>query len=147
MKSIKQIFALALVAMSLTACEETIFDREWDKPYVAFDMDSAMVGAEGGQIVVPVRSTGVSDVHIDYRNHFDKWENDESGNMYPVDGWITLNRVIEEYATEATRALPIWQQGLDLTIAPNDTGYERTAIITVESFTKHDTIEIIQSAK
>lgn len=131
---------IAIMVIGLVSCEETIVD----KASIEFEAESMTVNAEGGQIVIAVESTGIDNVTFDFSNN---WSIDEeNGDLYPTEGWIKLNRVINEL-NDATRDLACWQQGIDITIEPNETGYERRAYIIARSFNISDKIEIIQAAK
>ena len=145
MKYIKFLLLL-FVAIASMACERTIFPGKIeDKPKVEFYEESMTIGAEGGEMIIPVRSTGVDNVEIIY-SYFDRWEVDaENGDLTPQEGWIKIVKVINEYEVP-TRALAKWDSGISIVVEPNATGCERKAKISVQSFMLHDTIEIIQSA-
>ena len=138
--------AIAAVAFVSVGCERTIFPNKIeDKPFVEFFEESMTVGAEGGEVIIPVRSTGVDNVEIIF-DYSDRWEVDEeNGDLTPQEGWIKIVKVINEYEVP-TRALAKWDSGISIVVEPNATGYERKAKISVQSFMLHDTIEIIQSA-
>ena len=137
MKAIKYFLILAVASVALASCAVE------DCPEICFDLQQLNVSAEGGDYVVKVTSTGVDDVLIHYNN----LEYSEDGNLYPGEEWITLNKVIYDYNENATRDLPLYISGIDITVAPNTTGKTRKARIYATSFTKTDTIEIIQSAE
>lgn len=138
--------AIAAVAFVSVGCEEKIFPNKIeDKPFVEFFEESMAVEAEGGEVIIPVRSTGVDNVEIIF-DYSDRWEVDEeNGDLTPQEGWIKVVKVINEYEVP-TRALPKWDSGICIVVEPNTTGHERKAKISVQSFMLHDTIEIIQSA-
>ena len=140
------IVAIAAVAFVSVGCEETIFPNKIeDKPFVEFFEESIVVDAEGGEMIIPVTSTGVDNVEVIF-NYSDRWEVDEeNGDLTPKEGWIKLVKVINEYDVP-TRALAKWDSGICIVVEPNTTGRERKAKIWVQSFMLHDTIEIIQSA-
>lgn len=144
----KKLFFVAVVA-SLTfvvGCErEIIPNKIYDKPSVEFYEESMTVSAEGGDLIIPVNSTGVDNVTITLPTG-DSWIIDENGDMTPADSWIKLVKVINEY-DDPTRALAKWDSGISLQVEPNTTGYERTATIVVHSFQAIDTIVLTQSAK
>lgn len=144
----KKLFFVAVVA-SLTfavGCEhEIIPNKIYDKPSVDFYEESMAVSAEGGNLIIPVNSTGVDNVTITLPTG-DSWIIDENGDMTPADSWIKLVKVINEY-DDPTRALAKWDSGISLIVEPNTTGYERTATIMVQSFQAIDTIVLTQSAK
>lgn len=141
------IFAIVAIAALAVGCENTFFPGKIeDIPSVDFYQDSMTVSAAGGEMIVPVTSTGVDDVNISFY-YFDRWEIDEeTGDLTPTDGWIKLVKVINDY-DNPTRALPVEDSGICIEVEPNTTGYERKATITVRSFTKTDSIEIIQAAE
>ena len=144
----KKLFFVAVVA-SLTfavGCEhEIIPNKIYDKPSVDFYEESMTVSAEGGDLIIPVNSTGVDNVTITLPTG-DSWVIEENGDMTPADSWIKLVKVINEY-DDPTRALAKWDSGICLQVEPNTTGYERTATIVVHSFQAIDTIVLTQSAK
>ena len=144
----KKLFIIAIVAMATfaTGCERTIFPTKIeDKPNVEFYEESMTVAAEGGEMIIPVLSTGIDNVTILLENG-DSWEEVENGDMLPKDSWIKIVKVINEY-DNATRALAQWDSGISIIVEPNTTNSERKACITVQSFTVNDTIVITQSAE
>lgn len=144
----KKIFfvAVAFVALVSVSCENTFIPGKIeDKPFVEFFEESIVVDAEGGEMIIPVTSTGVDNVNISF-SYFDRWEVDqESGDLTPEEGWIKLVKVIDQYDVP-TRALAKWDSGICIVVEPNTTGDERKATISVQSFMLSDTIEIVQSA-
>ena len=144
----KKLFFVAVVA-SLTfavGCEQEIIPGKiYDKPSVDFYEESMTVSAEGGDLIIPVNSTGVDNVTITLPTG-DSWVIEENGDMTPADSWIKLVKVINEY-DDPTRALAKWDSGISLYVEPNTTGYERSATIMVYSFQAIDTITLTQSAK
>lgn len=144
----KKLFFVAVAAIAVfgVSCENSIIPGKIeDKPFVEFFEESMTVGAEGGEMIIPVTSTGVDNVEVIF-NYFDRWEVDEeNGDLTPQEGWIKLVKVINEYDVP-TRALAKWDSGISIYVEPNTTGHERKAKISVQSFMLHDTIEIVQSA-
>lgn len=136
MKTIKYFFILAVASVALSSCAIE------DNPEIRFDLQQLNVDAEGGDYTIKVTSTGIDNVNI----YFYNLEYDEDGNLQPGEQWITLNEVIYDYDENATRDLPLFISGVDITVAPNTTGVTRKARIYAESFNKTDTIEIIQLA-
>ena len=136
MKTIKYFLILAVTSVALASCAPE------DCPEISFDLQQLNVSAEGGDYIIKVTSTGVDDVLI----RFDNLAYDENGNLKPGEEWITLNEVIYNYDENATRDLPLFFSGVDITVAPNTTGKTRKARIYATSFNKTDTIEIIQPA-
>ena len=143
----KKLFFVAVVA-SLTfvvGCEhEIIPNKIYDKPSVEFYEESMSVSAEGGDVIIPVLSTGVDNVTIQLSSG-DRWVIEENGDMTPKDSWIKFVKVIDQYDVP-TRALAKWDSGISLYVEPNTTGYERSATITVSSFMVNDKITITQLA-
>ena len=144
----KKLFFIAVVA-SLTfvvGCErEIIPGKIYDKPSVEFYEESMIVSAEGGDVIIPVTSTGVDNVTIQLSSG-DSWVIEENGDKTPKDSWVKFVKVIDQYDVP-TRALAKWDSGISLQVEPNTTGYERTATIVVHSFQAIDTIVLTQSAK
>ena len=124
MKAIKYFLMMAVASVAFASCEPN-----QDCPEIRFDLQQLNVG--------------VDDVLID----FDNLERDENGNLKPGEQWITLNEVIYNYDENATRDLPLYISGVDITVAPNTTGKTRKARIYATSYSKTDTIEIIQEAE
>ena len=144
----KKLFFIAIVAMAAFAvgCErEIIPNKIYDKPSVDIHEDIMTVSAAGGELIIPVTSTGVDNVTIALSSG-DSWIIDENGDMTPADSWIKLVKVINEY-DDPTRALAKWDSGISLQVEPNTTGYERRATIMVYSFQAMDTITLTQSAE
>ena len=144
----KKLFIFAIVAMAAFAvsCEEVHFPGKiYDVPSVDLHEDTMTVSAAGGDLIIPVTSTGVDNVTITLPTG-DSWVIEENGDMTPADSWIKLVKVINEY-DDPTRALAKWDSGISLYVEPNTTGYERTATIVVHSFQAIDTIVLTQSAE
>lgn len=97
MNRLNHIFALIVTALMASCSKAT------DVPSVEFRDTKVIISAKGGEITVPVVSTGVDDVNIIY-SYGDRRDRDEEGNLIPAEGWITLVKVIDEY-TEPTRDL------------------------------------------
>lgn len=136
MKKLLFIAIAAVASIAFTSCGPE------DCPEVRFDLQQLNVDADGGDYTIKVTSTGIDNVNI----YFDNLEYDEDGNQQPGEQWITINEVIYDYDENATRDLPLFISGVDITVAPNTTGVTRKARIYAESFNKTDTIEIIQLA-
>ena len=133
----KKLLVLAVAAIAMVGCLIK------DIPSVSFSEESYTVSSEGGELIIPVNSTGVDDVHITYRHGDDAWEYDqETGDKTPTGGWIKLVKVIKSY--ETTRDLPQWQSGIYLQIEPNTNNYERVGYVTVSSFTAEARVTIKQ---
>ena len=127
------ILAVATLAMVGCAIEDT--------PVVSFSQESYTVSSEGGELIIPVNSTGVDDVQITYQSGLDAWEIDpETGDKTPS-GWIKVVKVIEHYDT---RDLAQWDSGIVLQIEPNTSEIERVGYVTVRSFMAEAKVTIKQ---
>lgn len=138
MKAIKYFLMMVAASVAFVSCEPN-----QDCPEIRFDLQQLEVAAEGGDLIIKVTSTGIDDVLID----LDNFERDENGNLKPGEEWITLNEVIYNYDENATRDLPLYISGIDITVAPNTTGKTRKARIYATSYNKTETIEIVQAAE
>ena len=104
-----------------------------------FEQSSYVVSESGGELVIPVVSTGIDDVRVSY-SHSDRWDTDQQGNLTPKEGWIEIKQVI----WDNTRALAQFNSGVVLEVEPNTSSYERRAKVIVRSFTISKSVEIIQ---
>ena len=127
---------MAVAALAMVGCHKI-----QDIPEVSFYEESYTVSSQGGELVIPVNSTGVDDVQITYQSGMDAWEIDpETGDRTPG-GWIKLVKVIEHYDT---RDLAQWDSGIVLQIEPNEGGVERIGYVTVRSFMAEEKVTIKQ---
>ena len=132
----KKLLILAVAAITMVGCQIK------DIPSVSFSEESYTVSSKGGELIIPVRSTGVDDVQITYRSGMDAWEIDpETGDRTPA-GWIKVVKVIEHY--DVTRDLAEWDSGIVLEIEPNTVGVERIGYVTVTSFMAEEKVTIKQ---
>ena len=132
----KKFLVMAVAALAMVGCAID------DTPVVSFYEDSYTVSSQGGELIIPVNSTGVDGVEITYRSSMDAWEIDpETGDRTPS-GWIKLVKVIEHY--EQTRELAQWDSGIYLQIEPNERGAERIGYVTVCSFMAEKKVTIKQ---
>ena len=133
----KKFLVLAVAAAAMFGCQIK------DIPSVSFNQDSYTVSSQGGELIIPVNSTGIDDVQITYQSGMDAWEVDpETGDRTPTGGWIKVVKVIENY--EQTRELAQWTSGICLQIEPNESGVERVGYITVTSFMAESKVAIKQ---
>lgn len=145
----KRIFSVAAALVALvaaTSCEEIKGGNViWDEPAIAFEEDQMIVDAEGGEFYIMVNSTGIDHVSILDKSN---WVEDENGDLIPIEEWIEIVKVINEYEAEAegTRALAKWDSAIVIKVTPNDTGYGRNATLSASSFSKSDRIIIRQPA-
>ena len=122
----KKFLILAVAALAMVGCAKE------DTPTIEFYEESYTVSSEGGELIIPVSSTGIDAVTISYQSSMDAWEVDpETGDRTPS-GWIKVVKLIEHY--EQTRALAQWDSGIYLQIEPNEGGVERIGYVTVRSF-------------
>ena len=137
MKHLFKIMLAVVVAASLTNCKIK------DSASIQAEQHSYTVAAEGGELTIPVNSTGIDNVNVDYREDYYKWEVDSAtGDLYPTTGWLTIKQVIHHYPT--TRDLPLFREGIVVEFAPNNSGVEREATISIRSFNVSDNIKITQ---
>ena len=130
---------IALISLLTGACWGA-----WDIPSVSFPHDSYMIPAAGGELIIPVKSTGVNDVTIKYSD-MSNWEvNPDTGDMIPTQSWIKIVKVINNYQT--TRKLAEWTSGIVIEIEPNNSNAERQATISVQSFDVSASTTITQPA-
>lgn len=131
----KKFLILAVAALAMVGCAIE------DIPSVSFNEESYTVSSNGGELIIPVNSTGVDEVSISYQSGMDAWEIDpETGDRTPS-GWIKVVKLIEHYDT---RALAQWTSGIVLQIEPNERGVERIGYVTVRSFMAEKTVTIKQ---
>ena len=131
----KKFLILAVAALAMVGCAIE------DTPVIEFYEESYTVSSEGGELIIPVSSTGVDAVTISYQSSMDAWEVDpETGDRTPS-GWIKVEKLIESYDT---RDLAQWTSGIVLQIEPNEGGVERIGYVTVRSFMLEKKVTIKQ---
>ena len=132
----KKFLIMAVAAFAMVGCAIE------DTPAISFYEESYTVSKEGGELIIPVNSTGIDAVTISYRSSMDAWEVDpETGDRTPS-GWIKVVKLIEHY--EQTRDLAQWDSGIYLQIEPNEEGAERIGYVTVSSFMAEQKVTIKQ---
>ena len=132
----KKFLILAVAALAMVGCAIE------DTPVVSFSQEEYTVSSQGGELIIPVSSTGVDDVQITYQRDLDAWEIDpETGDRTPS-GWIKVVKLIEHY--EQTRDLAQWDSGIVLQIEPNTSEIERVGYVTVRSFMAEAKVTIKQ---
>ncbi|MBR5852577.1 MAG: BACON domain-containing protein [Alistipes sp.] len=127
-----------LAVITLTLCFATGCVVK-DIPSVSFSNEEFPVAQAGGDFIIPVSSTGVSNVVVHYGNG-NGWTLEENGDRIPNE-WCKVVRLIEHYET---RELASWQSGVEIHVEPNESGSERTAQIEVKSFGASDFITVRQ---
>ena len=133
MKFFKFLAIIAITLFTATGCAIK------DTPSVAFSNEEFPVAQAGGDFIIPVSSTGVSNVVVHYGND-NGWTMEENGDRIPNE-WCKVVRIVEHYET---RALASWQSGVEIHVEPNESGSERTAQIEVKSFGASDFITVRQ---
>lgn len=104
-----------------------------------------VIDSNGGEITIPIISTGLDDVSI-VLGHYDRWDiNPSNGDRTPKAPWITISRIIENYPP--TKALASWESGVVLIIEPNESAYKREATVKFTSFSKSAEIKVIQAGQ
>lgn len=127
---------LAIIAITLFTASGCVVK---DIPSVSFSNEEFPVAQAGGDFIIPVSSTGVSNVVVHYGNG-NGWTLEENGDRIPNE-WCKVVRLVEHYET---RALASWQSGVEIHVEPNESGAERTAQIEVKSFGASDFITVRQ---
>jgi hypothetical protein len=118
----KRLFALLLLLSTtlLTGC---------DIPEVDFYERSYEVSAAGGEMIIPVNSTGLDEVGIKYYGSNNK-------------DWCEVVEIIDHY--DMTRALAEWNSGIKIKFEPNNSGKRRSVRIVATSFGAEDRVVIKQ---
>ena len=118
----KRLFALLLLLSTplLTGC---------DIPEVDFYERSYEVSAAGGEMIIPVNSTGLDEVGIKYYGSNNK-------------DWCEVVEIIDRY--DMTRALAEWDSGIKIKFTPYNSGKRRTVRIVATSFGAEDRVIIKQ---
>ena len=114
-----------------------------DIPAISVAQQEYIVDSNGGEITIPVTSTGIDDVSIELSNS-DKWNTDpNNGDRTPAAPWISVTKVIENYPQ--TKALLSWTSGVVLSIEQNKSTFKREAIVQISSFTKKAKVNVVQA--
>ena len=128
------IFALTTLFMSCA---------RWDIPVVSVDQEEYLVDSNGGEITIPVTSTGIDDVTIKL-GYSDRWNtNPDNGDRTPAAPWIRVSKVVEDYPQ--TRALLSWTSAVVLIIEQNKSTFKREAIVQISSFSKTANVKVVQT--
>ena len=137
---IKVFLKLALAGICLAGA---ISCSKNDSAFISIDTTDYIVDSRGGELTIPVTSTGVSDVIIDME-YSSRWVTDpKTGDKIPVEPWIRVSRIIEKYPQ--SKALPTKHSAIVLDIAPNEVQAQREATVEVKSFNVSKTLRIIQA--
>lgn len=116
-----------------------------DIPSISADQEEYLVDSNGGEIIIPVMSTGIDDVILKF-GISDKWDIDPTnGDRTPKAPWITVSQIIENYPQ--TKALASWRSGVVLTIEPNESADKREATAQISSFTKTANVKVVQAGR
>ena len=130
----------AIVLLALT----TIFmSCVRDIPVISVAHEEYLVDSNGGEIIIPVVSTGIDDVTIKL-GYSDRWNTDpDNGDRTPATPWISVSKVIEHYPQ--TKDLPSWPSGVVLNIEQNTSSFKREAVVQISSFSKKANVKVIQA--
>ena len=133
---IHAIVFLALTTIVLSCAKQDI-------PAISVAQEEYLVDSNGGEITIPVTSTGIDDVTIKL-GYSDRWNTDPAnGDRTPATPWISVSKVIEDYPQ--TRDLLSWTSGVVLIIEPNKTTSKREAIVLICSFSKTESVKVVQA--
>ena len=114
-----------------------------DTPAISVAQEEYLVDSNGGEITIPVTSTGIDDVTIKL-GYSDRWNTDpDNGDRTPAAPWIRVSKVIEDYPQ--TRALLSWTSAVVLNIEQNKTTFKREAIVQISSFSKTAYVKVVQA--
>ena len=114
-----------------------------DTPAISVAQEEYLVDSNGGEITIPVTSTGIDDVTIKL-GYSDRWNTDPAnGDRTPATPWIRVSKVIEDYPQ--TRALLSWTSAVVLNIEQNKTTFKREAIVQISSFSKTANVKVVQT--
>ena len=114
-----------------------------DTPAISVAQEEYLVDSNGGEITIPVTSTGIDDVTIKL-GYSDRWNTDpDNGDRTPAAPWISVSKVIEDYPQ--TRALLSWTSAVVLNIEQNKTTFKREAIVQISSFSKTANVKVVQA--
>jgi hypothetical protein len=131
----------AIVFLALTTI--VLSCAKWDIPAISVAQEEYLVDSNGGEITIPVTSTGIDDVTIKL-GYSDRWNTDPAnGDRTPATPWISVSKVIEDYPQ--TRDLLSWTSGVVLIIEPNKTTSKREAIVLISSFSKTESVKVVQT--
>ena len=132
----KHLLIILAAAITLTSCAIQ------DIPEINPETENYTVSSKGGELIIPITSTGIDNVLVSYRYDRDEWEVDpETGDRVHKDGWVKVVKIIEHYQT---RDLAVWTSAVVLEIEPNTSSVEREAYITANSFQAKAKITIKQ---
>ena len=116
-----------------------------DIPAVSAAQEEYLIDSNGGEITIPVMSTGIDDVILKF-GYSDKWNKDpDNGDRTPKAPWITVSQIIEHYPQ--TKALVSWRSGVVLTIELNESANKREAIVQISSFTQTANVKVVQAGR
>lgn len=114
-----------------------------DIPAISVAQQEYIVDSNGGEITIPVTSTGIDDVTIKL-GYSDRWNTDpDNGDRTPATPWISVSRVIEVYPQ--TKELASRTSGVVLNIEQNMTMNKREAIVQISSFSKTANVKVVQA--
>lgn len=113
-----------------------------DIPAISVAQQEYIVDSNGGEITIPVTSTGIGDVSI--VSNSDRWNTDpNNGDLTPAEPWISVTKVIRNYPQ--TKALLSWTSGVVLSIEQNKGIRKREAIVQISSYYKMAKVKVVQA--
>ena len=114
-----------------------------DIPAISVTQEEYLVDSNGGEITIPVTSTGIDDVTIKL-GYSDRWNTDPDNlDRTPAAPWIRVSKVIEYFPQ--TRALVSWTSAVVLIIEQNKSTFKREAIVQISSFSKTANVKVVQT--
>ena len=134
-----KIYAIVIIALTsfFVSCGRQ------DTPAISVAQEEYLVDSNGGEITIPVTSTGIDDVTIKL-GYSDRWNTDPAnGDRTPATPWISVSKVIEDYPQ--TRALLSWTSAVVLNIEQNKSTFKREAIVQISSFSKTANVKVVQT--
>jgi len=133
----------SIICFSLACCFISCIKQ--DIPSISVGQKEYVIDSYGGEITIPVTSTGIDDVNIVF-GYYDKWDiNPNNGDRTPKAPWITVSQIIEEYPQ--TKALASWESGIVLRIEPNESADTREATVQFRSFSRTADIKVTQAGR
>ena len=137
MKRALNFVAIVATFFALSSCAPS------DVARINPEQNSYTVSASGGELAIPVSSTGIDEIYIDYRESYYEWETDENGDKTPAKGWLTVKSITNN---NRTRELPSFSETITLTVEPNTGTVDRQVTLTIQSFNAKAYVTITQLA-
>ena len=139
----KKYMIMKLYSIVFLALTTLFMSCKQDIPAISVTQEEYLVDSNGGEIIIPVVSTGIDDVTIQL-GYSDRWNTDpDNGDRTPVTPWVIVSKIIENYPQ--TKALPSWRSGVVLNIEQNKSTLQREAIVQINSFSKKANAKVVQA--